>query len=354
MRASRNRSSISAAERLDVALHRAEVALGIGGHAVDQRLDGGPQRAERRAQVVADARQQRPPLLLDRPRARAPARRGARSARRRPGRRGRARRPRRTPVRTLQVAGLDAPHGRLEACGRRGPAARTRSSTSTVANTAGHGEDAEDRPAPRRRRAPSARAEGEGGAGADEQRAERQRRAAGGAATVCAGRPRRSAQPAPTASADQPDRRQRGGDRLARRRGRTTTSRSRLEPVADAARRRDPAGSSGSASSFWRSRPTCTVTVAGSWYSGAESHTSASSWRRVNTRRGERASVDEEVELLRRQRDEPPVDVDLAGRRVDAQRAGLDAPRTPSGRAARPCGAARCAPAPPARAARTA
>ena len=42
----------------------------------------------------------------------------------------------------------------------------------------------------------------------------------------------------------------------------------------------------GSASSFWRSRPTCTVTVAESWYSGAESQTWASSWRRENTCRG--------------------------------------------------------------------
>ena len=65
MLATRNRSSIERAERLDVAAHRPQVAVRIGRHAVGQRLDRGPQRAERRAQVVADAGEHAPPLVLE-------------------------------------------------------------------------------------------------------------------------------------------------------------------------------------------------------------------------------------------------------------------------------------------------
>ena len=167
--------------------------------------------------------------------------------------------------------------------------------------------------------------EREGDAGADEQRAERQHE------QQVAQRPRAAGDEAQRpAGAD--------GERRAGRRAASAVATGCVgdavadHDIGDHGSNRYPTpravviqrGSSGSASSFWRSRPTCTVTVAGSWYSGAESQTSASSWRRVNTRRGERASVDEEVELLRGQRDEAAVDVDLAGHRVDAQRAVLD------------------------------
>ena len=54
------------AERLDVARHRPQVAVRVGGDAVGQRLDRRPQRAERRAQVVADAGQHGAALLLER------------------------------------------------------------------------------------------------------------------------------------------------------------------------------------------------------------------------------------------------------------------------------------------------
>ena len=52
------------AERLDIVVHGGEVANGILGHAVLQRLDGGPQRGERCAQVVADGRQEKAAFAL--------------------------------------------------------------------------------------------------------------------------------------------------------------------------------------------------------------------------------------------------------------------------------------------------
>ena len=46
-------------QRLDVAAHRAEVAVGIGRHAIGQGVDGDPQRRQRCAEVVTDARKHR-------------------------------------------------------------------------------------------------------------------------------------------------------------------------------------------------------------------------------------------------------------------------------------------------------
>ena len=53
-------------ERVDVALHRAQVALRVGRDTVDQRLGRSLQRSERRAEVVSDVAEQRPPLVLHR------------------------------------------------------------------------------------------------------------------------------------------------------------------------------------------------------------------------------------------------------------------------------------------------
>ena len=47
-----------------VAAHRAEIAIGIKGEPVLQCLDRGLQRGERRAQVVADRREQRSARLV--------------------------------------------------------------------------------------------------------------------------------------------------------------------------------------------------------------------------------------------------------------------------------------------------
>ena len=121
-------------ERLDVALHRAQVAVGVGRHAVGEGLDGGPQRGDRRAQVVADARQHRRALGLEaRPLVLERVEPGGQLVER-PG-----------DVAELvgavdagadvAVARLDPPHGGLQA---RGVAAERRRGrrTSTVANTA--------------------------------------------------------------------------------------------------------------------------------------------------------------------------------------------------------------------------
>lgn len=51
-------------ERVDVAVHGAQVAAGIAGHTALQRLDRSPHRGERGAQVVADRGQQDLPLAL--------------------------------------------------------------------------------------------------------------------------------------------------------------------------------------------------------------------------------------------------------------------------------------------------
>ena len=78
---------------------------------------------------------------------------------------------------------------------------------------------------------------------------------------------RRSTTP-PTTAAPSTRRRRPGLVRVGRR-WRPSRSRPRagswFEPVSDAPRGDDPARVSGSGSSFWRSRPTWTVTVAGSW-----------------------------------------------------------------------------------------
>ena len=52
-------------QRIDVALHGGEVALRVGRDAVGQRLDRGLERGDRRAQVVADAREHGGALVLE-------------------------------------------------------------------------------------------------------------------------------------------------------------------------------------------------------------------------------------------------------------------------------------------------
>ena len=158
-------------QRLDVAAHRAQVAVGVGRDAVGERVDGDPQRGQRRAQVVTDARQHRValglvpgPLPLERVEA------GGELVER-AGRRGRARRCGRCRC---------APRGRRSSIRRTvdsswrtsRPSGAEATTTSRVANTAVTPSTAATLASSAESRIIS-RASSDGGEGADRQRGER-------------------------------------------------------------------------------------------------------------------------------------------------------------------------------------